>query len=150
MATIPIATIVQWCGMTTVSTRKRIIADMMSPPEGLKHLNDEILEEMLGKFREYARRYAADGNIVFTRVQKWGWYPSWIGWRIGLVLRENYPFWMERQISNLYKNLRNPQLGRSAGKTFKKLGNLWSQLAPKYSSNLPSNGIVGWWSSIAT
>ena len=56
--------------MKTAAARNRIIADMMSPPEGLKHLNDEILEEMLGKFREYARRYAADGNIVFTRVQK--------------------------------------------------------------------------------
>ena len=43
MAIIPIATIFQWCGMTTAAARNRIIADMMSPPEGLKHLNGETL-----------------------------------------------------------------------------------------------------------
>ena len=56
MSTIPIATIVQWWGMSTTTARNRIIADMMSPPEGLKYLNDETLEEMLGTFRDYARR----------------------------------------------------------------------------------------------
>ena len=43
---------------------------MISPPEGLKHLNGETSEEMLGKFRDYARREKEDGNIIFTRVQK--------------------------------------------------------------------------------
>ena len=67
MATIPIATIFQWSGMTTAAARNRIISDMMSPPEGIKHLNGETLEEMLVPFRYYARRDAADRNIIFTR-----------------------------------------------------------------------------------
>ena len=70
MATIPIATIVQWCGMSTTTARNRIIADMMSPPEGLKHLNGETSEEMLGTFRDYDRRDKEDGKIILTRVQQ--------------------------------------------------------------------------------
>ena len=70
MATIPIASIFQWCGMSTTTVRNRIIADMMSPPEGLIHLNGEISEEMLGTFRDYAQRDKEDGNIIFTRFQQ--------------------------------------------------------------------------------
>ena len=70
MATIPITTIVQWCGMPTTTTRNRIIADMMIPPEGLKHLNGETYEEMLGTFMDYDRREKEYGNIIFTRVQQ--------------------------------------------------------------------------------
>ena len=43
---------------------------MMSPPEGLKHLNGKTSEEMLGTFRDYARRDKEDVNIIFTRVQQ--------------------------------------------------------------------------------
>ena len=70
MVTIPIATIVQWCVISTTAARNRIIADMMSPPEGLKHLNGETSEEMLVTFRDYARRDKEDGKIIFTRVQQ--------------------------------------------------------------------------------
>ena len=42
----------------------------MSPPEGLKHLNGETSEEMLGTFRDYVCCYKEYGNITFTRVQK--------------------------------------------------------------------------------
>ena len=56
MATIPIATIVQWCGMSTTTVINRIISDMMSPPEELKHLTGKSWEEMLGTFRYYSRR----------------------------------------------------------------------------------------------
>ena len=70
MATIPITTIVQWCVMSTTTARNIIITDMMSPPEGLKHLNGETSEEMVGTFRYYARRDKEDGNIIFTRVQQ--------------------------------------------------------------------------------
>ena len=59
-APIPIATIVQWCGMSTTTARNRIIADMMSLPEGLKHLNGETSEQMLVTFRDYARRGKED------------------------------------------------------------------------------------------
>ena len=55
MSTIPITTIVQWCGMSTTTARNRIIADMKSLPEGLKHLNGEMFEEMLVTFRDYDR-----------------------------------------------------------------------------------------------
>ena len=70
MAPIPIAHIVQLFGMSTTTTRNRIIADMMSSPEGLKHLNGESSEEMLGTFRNYARRDKEDGKIIFTIVQQ--------------------------------------------------------------------------------
>ena len=70
MVTIPITTIVQWLGMSTTTARNRIIADMMSPPEGLKHLNGETSKEMLGTFREYARRDKEYGKIILTRFQK--------------------------------------------------------------------------------
>ena len=56
MATIHITTIVQWCRMSTTTARNRIIADTMSPPERLKHLNGETSEEMLGTFRFHSRR----------------------------------------------------------------------------------------------
>ena len=56
MATIPIPIIFQWCGMSTTTARNIIIADTMSPPEGLKHLNGETSKEMLGTFRDYASR----------------------------------------------------------------------------------------------
>ena len=69
MATIPISTIVQWCRMSTITARNRIIADMMSPPEGLIHLNGETSEELLGTFRDCACHDKEDGNIIFTRVQ---------------------------------------------------------------------------------
>ena len=42
----------------------------MSPPEGLKHLNSETSEEILGKFRDYAWCDKEYGKIIFTEVQK--------------------------------------------------------------------------------
>ena len=56
--------------MSTTTTRNIIIADMMSPSEGLKHLNCESSEKMLGTFRDYARCDKEDGKIIFTRVQQ--------------------------------------------------------------------------------
>ena len=70
MYTIPVTTIIQWCRMSTTTARNIIIADMMSPPEGRKHLNGETSEEMLGTFRDYACRDKEDGKIIFTRVQQ--------------------------------------------------------------------------------
>ena len=55
MITIPITRIVKCCGMSTTTVRNRIIADMMSPPEGLKQLTGETSEYMVGTFRDYAR-----------------------------------------------------------------------------------------------
>ena len=70
MATIPITDIVQWCGMSTTTARNRIIANMMSPSEGLKHLDGETSKEILGTFRDYARCDKEYGKIIFTRVQQ--------------------------------------------------------------------------------
>ena len=70
MASIPIANIVQWCGMSTTNARNIIIADMISPPEGLKHLNGERSKEMLGTFRDYAWNDKEYGKIIFTRVKQ--------------------------------------------------------------------------------
>ena len=42
----------------------------MIPPEGMKHLNGETLEEMLGTFRDYDCCEKEYGNTVFTRVQQ--------------------------------------------------------------------------------
>ena len=69
MSTILITTIVQWCGMSTKTARNIIIADTMSPPEGLKHFNGETSKGMLGTFRDYAWRDKEYGKIIFTRVQ---------------------------------------------------------------------------------
>ena len=149
MATIPIATILQWCGMITASSRNRITADIMILQEGMKHLNGEKSEEMIGTFRYYDRMHQIEISYS-PEFNKGGWYPSWIWWRIGTILRKMYHFQMERQYRNSYKNLSNPQLRRSTGKTKIKLGNIWSQLASKYISNLPGDGIVGWWSLRAT
>ena len=44
MATIPITTSVKLCGISTTTVQNRVTADMMSPPEGLKHVNVETLE----------------------------------------------------------------------------------------------------------
>ena len=43
---------------------------MMSPLEGLKQLNGETLEEMLGTFRDYAHRDKEYEKIILTRVQQ--------------------------------------------------------------------------------
>jgi hypothetical protein len=61
--------ILTWCGISTVNQRARIIAEMISAPEGLKHFNDETTEGMVSTFRDYSRRDAEDGKIVFTRVE---------------------------------------------------------------------------------
>ena len=92
MATIPIAIIFQCCGMTTASARNRIVSDMMSPPEGLKKINGEALEEIVGAFRDYARCDAVDGKIVFTRVQQRRLI-SLMDWvKVRTLLEEEVPF----------------------------------------------------------
>ena len=54
--------------MSNTTARNRIIADMMSPPEEMKHLNGETSKEMLGTFRDYAWRDKEDGKIIFTII----------------------------------------------------------------------------------
>ena len=124
MATIPIATIVQCCGMSTTTARNRIIADMMSPPEGLKHLNGETSKEMLGTFRDYARSDKEYGNIIFTGVQQRRLI-SLMDWlKDKNRLEEEASFTDGQQGRNLHMNLRKPQPGRSAENNKRKLGNI--------------------------
>ena len=56
--------------MSSTTAINIIIADIMSPPEVLKHLNGETSKEILGTFMDYAQHDKEDGNIIFTRVQK--------------------------------------------------------------------------------
>ena len=58
--------------MSTTTERNRIIVDMMSPPEGLKHLNGETSKEMLGTFRNYACCDKEDGRINSSDSNKGG------------------------------------------------------------------------------
>jgi hypothetical protein len=67
---ITINTILTWCGITNAGQRTRIVAELLSAPEGLMHLNDESTEAMQATFRDYSRRDAADGKIIFNRVQQ--------------------------------------------------------------------------------
>ena len=98
MATIPITTIVQWCGMSTTTAQNRTIADMMIPPEGTKHLNGETSEEMLGTFRDYSRCDKEDGNIIFTRVKQ--------GSLISLMDWVKYNTQLEEEVSFTYGTTR--------------------------------------------
>ena len=51
-------------------TKNTIVAELLSSPEGLGHLNDETEEGMISTFRDFGRRDANDGKIIFSRVQQ--------------------------------------------------------------------------------
>ena len=70
MANISINFILGWCGISVAAQRTRITSDLISAPEGLGNFYNESTEELLSTFQDYGRRDAADGNIIFTRVQQ--------------------------------------------------------------------------------
>ena len=70
MANISITVILGWCGISVAAQRTRITSDLLSEPEGLGHFYNESTEELLSTFRDYGRRDAADGKIIFARVQQ--------------------------------------------------------------------------------
>ena len=70
MAEITVNTMLGWCGISVAANRNRIIADMLSAPEGIDHLNDESTEGLLSTYRDYAKRSVAEGKITFTRIQQ--------------------------------------------------------------------------------
>ena len=109
--------------MSTTTARNIFIADMMSPPEGLKHLNGETSEEMVGTFRDYARNDKEDGKIIFTRVQQRILISlmDWVKYKTRLEEEASFP---DGTTSQELMNLRKPQLGRIAEKNKRKLGNL--------------------------
>lgn len=67
---ITLTTILGWCGVTVAAQKNRIIAEMLSAPEGLEHFNNETTEGLIATFRDYGRRADGDGKIVFSRVQQ--------------------------------------------------------------------------------
>ena len=67
---IATTTILGWCGITTNANKNTIIAEILSPPSGLTHLDDETDEGMMSTFRDFGRRDANDGKIIFSRFQQ--------------------------------------------------------------------------------
>ena len=62
--------ILTWCGFSLAATRNIIIDDMLSAPEGLEHLNQQITDGLMSMYREYAKISVADGKIIFTRIHQ--------------------------------------------------------------------------------
>ena len=62
-------TILRWCGITTNANKNTIVAELLCSTEGLGHLNDDTKEGMIATFRDFGRRDANDGKIIFSRVQ---------------------------------------------------------------------------------
>ena len=79
--------------MSTTTARNIFIADMMSPPEGLKQLNGETPKKMLGTFRDYARHEKEYGNNVFTRVQQMRLISlmDWMKYKNHLIEEASFP-----------------------------------------------------------
>ena len=69
MAT-PITTILTWCGITILAQNTRIMNELFIAQEGMRHLNDELTEEIIASFRDYGCRHVSDGKIIFNRVQQ--------------------------------------------------------------------------------
>ena len=70
MANISINVILGWCGISVAAQRTRITSDLLSATEGLGQVYNDSTEELLSTFRDYGSRDAADGKIIFTRVQQ--------------------------------------------------------------------------------
>ena len=68
--TIPISTILTWCGITIASQRTRIMNKLLIALEVIRHLNDESIEGMIATFRDYGCIDVVDGKIIFNRVQQ--------------------------------------------------------------------------------
>ena len=85
--------------MSTTTARNRIIADMMIPPEGLKHLNGETSVEMLGTFKDYVSHDKQDENIIFTTVQQRRLIPlmDWVKDKTRLEEEASFPDRITRQ-----------------------------------------------------
>ena len=67
---VAVKDLLQWCGFTTDATRKRVIEDIIPPPENLKHLVHESADDIQATFREYGRHSTSDGKLIVTRVQQ--------------------------------------------------------------------------------
>ena len=105
--------ILRWCGITTNANKNTIIAEILSPPEGLTHLNDETDEGMMSTFRDFGRRDANDGKSSSVGSNKSVLSPSWTGSRTSQysmrksLLRMELPKTNSSLISNKHQNARS-------------------------------------------
>ena len=63
MAYIAVNIILLWCGIIVATNRNHIIADMLTAPEVINHLNEESTEGLCSTYQDYAKRTASDGNL---------------------------------------------------------------------------------------
>ena len=70
MANITVNIMLGWCGITVAANRNCIIANMITAPEGINHLNDESTEGLLSTYWDYAKRVAADWKITLTQIKQ--------------------------------------------------------------------------------
>ena len=70
MANITVNIMLGWCGISVTINRNRIIADVLTTPEVIDHINDKYSEGLLSTYRDYAKRTAVDRKIMITRIQK--------------------------------------------------------------------------------
>ena len=57
-------------GINTQGSRKGIQEDILTEPEGIRHLNDEDVEGIQATCGGYAKRTLANGRFSVTRVQQ--------------------------------------------------------------------------------
>ena len=68
MSNITVNIMFGWCGIIVATNRNHIIADILTAPEGIYHLNVESTEWMVSTYQDCTMRTAAEGGIMFTRI----------------------------------------------------------------------------------
>ena len=114
---IATTTILGWCGITTNANKNTIIAEILSPTEGLTHLDDEKDEGMMSTFRDFGRRDANDGKSSSVGSNKSVLSPSWTGSRTSQDLRRKSLLRMEPPETNSSLISNKHQNARSVAKT---------------------------------
>ena len=61
---IPITTILTWCGIAIAAQRTRIMNELFIAPEGMRYLNDNSTKGMLATLRDCGCREVDDGKII--------------------------------------------------------------------------------------
>ena len=58
------------CGIDDSTVINSLVQDMLSPPEGIRHLQDEDADRIQSACSGYARRTAANGKFNVSRVRQ--------------------------------------------------------------------------------
>ena len=58
------------CGIDDSTVNNGLIQDMLSPLEGIRHLQDEDADRIQSVFSGYAKRTASNGNFNVSRVRQ--------------------------------------------------------------------------------